>query len=86
MRKLKLTQARQQCFIRRSRDRQRANSAALAAASRTRVYGLRGADAAFAAACEEAEEIATDRFEKEARRRGGRGARTTDQRREAGSR
>jgi hypothetical protein len=41
----------------------------VAGASRSRVYELRGADLAFAAAWDEAEEIAADRIEDEARRR-----------------
>ena len=44
-------------------------AAAVAGTSRTRVYELRKADPAFASAWEEAEEIATDRLEDEARRR-----------------
>lgn len=42
---------------------------AVAGTSRTRVYELRKTDIAFAAAWDEAEEIATDRLEDEARRR-----------------
>ena len=46
-----------------------ATSAALAGTSRTRVYELRKADQEFAGAWEDAEEIAADRLEGEARRR-----------------
>jgi len=42
---------------------------AVAGTSRTRVYELRKADPAFASAWQEAEEIATDRLDDEARRR-----------------
>jgi hypothetical protein len=42
---------------------------ALAGTSRTRVYELRKNDTAFAAAWDEAEDIATDKLEDEARRR-----------------
>ena len=70
MRKLKLTQARQQCFIKAlSETGSVTNAAALAGTSRTRVYELRKVNPAFATAWEEAEEIAADRLENEARRR-----------------
>jgi hypothetical protein len=70
MRKLKLTPARQQHFIKAlSETASVTNAAALAGTSRTRVYELRKVDPAFAAGWEEAEEIAADRLENEARRR-----------------
>jgi hypothetical protein len=46
-----------------------ATSADLAGTSRTRVYELRKSDPVFASVWEDAEEIAADRLEKEARRR-----------------
>ena len=70
MRKSKLTQACQRRFVRAlSETGSVSKAAALARTSRTRVYELRKVDPAFAAAWEEAEEIAADRLEDEARRR-----------------
>jgi hypothetical protein len=70
MRKLKLTEACQQRFIKAlSKTGSVTNAAALAGTSRTRVYELRKIDPAFAAGWEDAEEVAADRLEDEARRR-----------------
>jgi hypothetical protein len=70
MRKLKLTRARQERFLKALSDTGSVTTAAaVAGTSRTRVYELRKADPAFASAWEEAEEIAADRLEDEARRR-----------------
>ena len=70
MRKLKLTPARQEQFLKALAETGSvATSAALAGTSRTRVYEFRKADQEFAGAWEDAEEIATDRLEEEARRR-----------------
>jgi len=70
MRKLKLTRARQEQFLKTLAETGSvATSAALAGTSRTRVYELRKTDPAFASAWEDAEEIAGDRLEEEARRR-----------------
>ena len=70
MRKLKLTQARQRRFLKAlSETGSVTTAAAVAGTSRTRVYELRKADPAFGSAWEEAEEIAADRLEDEARRR-----------------
>jgi len=70
MRKLKLTPARQEQFLKALAETGSvATSAALAGTSRTRVYELRKADQEFAGAWEDAEEIAADRLEGEARRR-----------------
>jgi len=70
MRKSKLTPERQQHFIKAlSETGSVSTAAALAGLSRTRVYELRKVDPAFATAWEEAEEIAADRLENEARRR-----------------
>src|SRR5215472_284108 len=70
MRKSKLTQACQRRFVRAlSETGSVSKAAALARTSRTRVYELRKVDPAFAAAWEEAEEIAADALEAEARRR-----------------
>jgi hypothetical protein len=70
MRKLKLTLARQVRFLKALAETGSvATSAAVAGTSRTRVYELRKTDPAFASAWEDAEEIAADRLEKEARRR-----------------
>src|SRR5215831_19943363 len=70
MSKSKLTQACQRRFVRALSETGSVNkAAALARTSRTRVYELRKVDPAFAAAWEEAEEIAADRLEEEARRR-----------------
>jgi hypothetical protein len=70
MRKLKLTEACQQRFIKAlSKTGSVTKAAALAGTSRTRVYELRKMDPVFAAAWEDAEEVAADRLEDEARRR-----------------
>jgi hypothetical protein len=70
MRKLKLTRARQKQFLKTLAETGSvATSADLAETSRTRVYELRKSDPVFASAWEDAEEIAADRLEKEARRR-----------------
>lgn len=70
MRKLKLTQARQKRFLEALSDTGSVITAAtVAGTSRTRVYELRKVDPAFSAAWAEAEEIAVDRLEDEARRR-----------------
>ena len=70
MRKLKLTEACQQRFIKAlSKTGSVTKAAALASTSRTRGYELRNRDPAFAAAWQEAEEVAADRLEDEARRR-----------------
>ena len=70
MRKVKLTRARQECFLEALADTGSVTTAvAIAGTSRTRVYELRKADPVFAAAWEEAEDIAADRLEDEARRR-----------------
>ena len=70
MRKVNLTPARQQRFIKAlSKTGSVTKAAALAGTSRTRVYELRNRDPAFAAAWEDAEEVAADRLEDEARRR-----------------
>jgi hypothetical protein len=67
---LKLTPARQARFLEALADTGSVASAAAAAGtSRTRVYELRKADPAFATAWQEAEEVAADRLEDEARRR-----------------
>ena len=70
MRRLKLTKARQKRFLKSLADTGNVTAAvAVAGTSRTRVYELRKADPAFAAAWEEAEEMAVDALEAEARRR-----------------
>jgi hypothetical protein len=70
MRKLKLTEARRAVFLKALSDTGSVSTAvAVAGTSRTRVYELRKADPAFASAWEEAEEIAADGLEEEARRR-----------------
>ena len=70
MRKLKLTQTRQRRFLEALSETGIVSTAAtMAGTSRTRVYELRRTDPAFAAAWDEAEQIATDRLEQEARRR-----------------
>ena len=70
VRRLKLTPARQARFLEALADTGSvASAAAVAGTSRTRVYELRKADPAFATAWQEAEEIAADRLEDEARRR-----------------
>jgi hypothetical protein len=70
MNKLKLTKERQGRFLEALASTGSVTAAiAVANTSRTRVYELRKADPAFANAWQEAEEIATDRLEDEARRR-----------------
>jgi hypothetical protein len=70
MQRLKLTKERRERFLQALADSGRVTAAiAVANTSRSRVYALRKADPAFASAWEEAEEIATDRLEEEARRR-----------------
>jgi hypothetical protein len=70
MKKLKLTSERQERFLKALANTGSVTAAiAVANTSRTRVYELRKADPSFASAWEEAEEIATDRLEEEARRR-----------------
>ena len=74
MRKLKLTQPCKNRFLEALSDTGSVTTAvAVAGTSRTRVYELRKADSAFAGAWEEAEEIAADRLEEEARRRAAEG-------------
>jgi hypothetical protein len=59
MRKLKLTEARRQLFLKTLSDTGSVSTAvAIAGTSRTRVYELRKADPAFASEWEDAEEIA----------------------------
>ena len=70
MNRLKLTQERRERFLQVLADTGSVTAAvAVAGTSRTRVYELRKADPAFASAWQDAEEIATDRLEDEARRR-----------------
>src|SRR5712664_3402215 len=70
MRKLKLTQARQELFLKALSETGSVTTAvALAGTSRTRVYELRKADQAFARTWQDAEEIAADQIHEEARRR-----------------
>jgi hypothetical protein len=70
MKRLKLTRDRQERFLKVLADTGNVTAAVAAAGtSRTRVYELRKMDIAFAAAWDEAEEIATDGLEDEARRR-----------------
>jgi hypothetical protein len=70
MKQVKLTKARRDRFLKTLADTGSVTTAvAVAGTSRTRVYELRKKDAGFAAAWDEAEEIATDRLEHEARRR-----------------
>jgi hypothetical protein len=70
MKRLKLTRARQERFLKVLADTGNVTAAVAAAGtSRTRVYELRKTDPTFATAWDEAEDIATDRLEDEARRR-----------------
>jgi hypothetical protein len=70
MKRLKLNKARQQRFLKALAETGNVTAAVTAAGtSRSRVYELRKVDPTFAAAWEEAEEIAADRLEDEARRR-----------------
>ena len=70
MKRLKLTKARQEHFLTSLAATGNVTAAvATAETSRTRVYELRKVNPAFAARWEEAEEIAADALEAEARRR-----------------
>ena len=70
MKRLKLTRARQARFLEVLADTGNVTAAVAAAGiSRTRAYERRKTDPAFATAWDEAEDIATDRLEDEARRR-----------------
>jgi len=70
MRRLKLTRELQERFLEALADTGSVSTAAaVAGTSRTRVYELRRADPTFASAWQEAEDIAADRLEDEARRR-----------------
>lgn len=70
MTRFRLTKARQRAFLQALAATGNVTAAIqIAGTSRTRVYELRKADLAFAAAWEEAEEIAVDGLEAEARRR-----------------
>jgi hypothetical protein len=70
MKRMKLTKGRQERFLRAVADTGSVTAAvAVAGTSRSRVYELRRSDSEFAAAWDEAEEIAADRLEDEARRR-----------------
>jgi hypothetical protein len=71
MKRFKLTRARQDRFLQALADTGNVTAAVAAArTSRSRVYALRKSDPAFAAGWDEAEEIAADALEAEARRRG----------------
>ena len=71
MKRVRFTRVRQERFLRALADTGSATAAVAAACtSRSRVYDLRKVDPAFAAEWDEAEEIAADRLEEEARRRG----------------
>jgi hypothetical protein len=70
MKRLKLTGARQERFLKVLADTGNVTAAVAAAGiSRTRAYERRKTDPAFATAWDEAEDIATDSLEDEARRR-----------------
>ena len=70
MKRCKLIPARRERFLKALADTGSVTAAvAVAGTSRTRCYELRKGDPAFAAAWEEAEEVAADRLEDEARRR-----------------
>ncbi len=70
MKRLKLTKMRQRRFLQALANTGSVTAAiAVAGSSRTRVYELRKTDPEFACAWQQAEEIATDRLEEEARRR-----------------
>jgi hypothetical protein len=70
MKRLKLTRAPQARFLKVLADTGNVTTAVAAAGiSRTRAYERRKTDPAFAAAWDQAEDIATDRLEDEARRR-----------------
>lgn len=67
---MKLTQTCKERFLEALADTGSVSTAvAIAGTSRTRVYDLRKTDPAFASAWQDAEEIATDRLEDEAKRR-----------------
>ncbi len=71
MKKLRITGRHRRRFLEALAETGNVTLAARAAGiSRARVYELRGLDPAFAAAWEDAEQIAADRLEAEARRRG----------------
>src|SRR6266404_8212532 len=71
MKRLRLTKARQAGFLKTLAGTGNVTAAAaFAGTSRTRVYEFRKIDPAFAAAWDEAEEMAVDALEAEARRRG----------------
>ena len=71
MKRVRLTRARQERFLKALADTGSVTAAvAVTGTSRSRVYELRKVDPAFAAEWDEAEEIAADRLENEARRRG----------------
>ena len=70
MKRLKLTRARQEHFLKALAQTGNVTKAVeIAGTSRSRVYELRRTDSAFAAAWDEAEETAADAIEAEARRR-----------------
>jgi hypothetical protein len=70
MNRLKLTKMRQGCFLQALANTGSVTAAiAVAGSSRTRVYELRKTDPEFACAWQEAEDIAADGLEAEARRR-----------------
>jgi hypothetical protein len=70
MKRVKLTNTRQERFLKALSDTGSVTAAVAAAGtSRSRVYELRRSDLEFAAAWDTAEEIAADRLEDEARRR-----------------
>jgi len=67
---VKLTQTCKERFLEALAETGSVSTAvAIAGTSRTRVYDLRKTDPAFASAWQDAEEIATDRLEDEAKRR-----------------
>jgi hypothetical protein len=70
MRRLRLTSNRRMRFLEALSETGNVTAATqIAGTSRTRVYALRKEDSSFAAAWEEAEQIAADGLEAEARRR-----------------
>src|SRR5437870_2732593 len=70
MKRCKLIAARRERFLKALADTGSVTAAInIAGTSRTRVYELRKADPAFAGGWQEAEDIAADRLEDEARRR-----------------
>jgi hypothetical protein len=71
MKRARLTKTRQERFLKALADTGNVTDAvSVAGTSRTRVYELRKVNPAFASAWDEAEEIAVDGLEAEARRRG----------------